>query len=131
MDKQQKRLQYQHYPEQKGQHKNKKLKKKGQSRTKPEEKQEGHLVATAGFAGAWGPINDDETKTHYHKQEADSSETGSLEERSEWIHYERLRPILFRQVIKIDHNCLKEVHIFVHFKAHLNCFYLNQPPTFF
>lgn len=43
-----------------------------------------HLVATAGFAGAWGPIDDDEAKTHYHKQEADSSKTGSLEERSEW-----------------------------------------------
>lgn len=43
-----------------------------------------HLVATAGFGGAWGPIDDDEAKTHYHKQEADSSKTGSLEERSEW-----------------------------------------------
>lgn len=63
------------------------IKKKEQNRTEANLKtKQGHLVATAGFAGAWSPINDDETKTHYHKQEADSSKTGSLEEKSDWIH---------------------------------------------
>lgn len=38
-------------------------------------------MTTAGFAGARCPINDDKAETHYHKQEAYSSEAGSLEER--------------------------------------------------
>lgn len=66
-------------------------------------------MATAGFAGAWSPINDDETKTHYHKQEADSSKTGSLEERSDWIHYRTTNHMLFRSDIEIDRNVLLRI----------------------
>lgn len=39
------------------------------------------LVATAGVAAAWGPVDDDEAEAHYHKQEANPSKAGSLEER--------------------------------------------------
>lgn len=50
--------------------------------TKQNLKKEGWcLVTTAGFASARSPINDDEAETHYHKQEAYPSKTGSLEER--------------------------------------------------
>lgn len=36
------------------------------------------LVATQSTAAACCPINDDEAQAHYHKQHAQSSETGSL-----------------------------------------------------
>lgn len=39
-------------------------------------------MTTAGFAAAQSPVNDDEAETHYHKQEANPSKTGSLEERT-------------------------------------------------
>lgn len=43
-------------------------------------------MTTAGFAGAWRPIDDDEAETHYHKQEAYPSKTAGLEERgSGWV----------------------------------------------
>lgn len=35
-------------------------------------------MTTAGFTGSWCPINDDKAETHYHEQEANPSETGSL-----------------------------------------------------
>ena len=38
-------------------------------------------MTTAGFAGARCPINDNKAETHYHKQEAYSSEAGSLKKR--------------------------------------------------
>lgn len=38
-------------------------------------------MPTAGVAGAWSPIDDDEAEAHYHKQDANPSKTGSLEER--------------------------------------------------
>lgn len=41
------------------------------------------LVPTAGVAGAWSPVDDDEAEAHYHKEEANASEAGSLEERGE------------------------------------------------
>lgn len=43
------------------------------------------LVPTAGVAGACSPIDDDEAEAHYHKQEANPSKAGSLEERESLI----------------------------------------------
>lgn len=43
------------------------------------------LVPTAGVAGAWSPVDDDEAEAHYHKQEANPSKAGSLEEREAWL----------------------------------------------
>jgi len=44
-------------------------------------------MATAGFAVARCPINDDKAETHYHKQEAYSSEAGSQDfgDRAQWF----------------------------------------------
>lgn len=38
-------------------------------------------MTTAGFIVARCPVNDDKAETHYHKQEANPSKTGGLEER--------------------------------------------------
>ena len=38
-------------------------------------------MTTTGFTGARCPVNDDKAETHRHKQEANPSETGGLQEK--------------------------------------------------
>jgi len=48
---------------------------------KPEKINGRCLMTTTGFTGARCPVNDDKAETHRHKQEANPSETGGLQEK--------------------------------------------------